>query len=36
MAGQRTMFGLIVDLNGQIFVLLVLLTGQKSIVLKMK
>ena len=35
-AGQRTMSGLIVDLTGQTFVLLVMLTGQNSIVLKMK
>ena len=35
-AGQRTMFGLIVDLTGQAFVLPVMLTGQNSVVLKMK
>ena len=35
-AGQRTMSGLIVDLTGQTFVLPVMLTGQNSIVLKMK
>ena len=35
-AGQRTMSGLIVDLTGQTFVLLVILTGQNSVVLKMK
>ena len=35
-AGQRTMSGLIVDLTGQTFVLPVTLTGQNSIVLKMK
>ena len=35
-AGQRTMSGLIVDLTGQTFVLPVVLTGQNSIVLKMK
>ena len=35
-AGQRTMSGLIVDLTGQPFVLPVMLTGQNSIVLKMK
>ena len=35
-AGQRTMAGLIVDLTGQTFVLPVMLTGQNSIVLKMK
>ena len=35
-AGQRTMFGLIVDLTGQTFVLPVMLTGQNSVVLKMK
>ena len=35
-AGQRTMSGLIVDLTGQTFVLPVILTGQNSIVLKMK
>ena len=35
-AGQRTMSGLIVDLTGQTFVLPVMLTGQSSIVLKMK
>ena len=35
-AGQRTMSGLIVDLTGQTFVLSVMLTGQNSIVLKMK
>ena len=34
--GQRTMSGLIVDLTGQTFVLPVMLTGQNSIVLKMK
>ena len=34
--GQRTMSGLIVDLTGQTFVLPVILTGQNSIVLKMK
>jgi len=36
MAGQRTMSGLFVDLSGQTFVLPVMLTGQNSIVLKMK
>ena len=36
MAGQRTMSKLIVDLTGQTFVLQVMLTGQNSIVLKMK
>ena len=35
-AGQRTMSGLIVDLTGQTFVWPVMLTGQNSIVLKMK
>ena len=35
-AGQRTMSGVIVDLTGQTFVLPVMLTGQNSIVLKMK
>ena len=35
-AGQRTMSGLIGDLTGQTFVLPVMLTGQNSIVLKMK
>ena len=35
-AGQRTMSELIVDLTGQTFVLPVMLTGQNSIVLKMK
>ena len=35
-AGQRTMSGLIVDLTGQTFLLPVMLTGQNSIVLKMK
>ena len=35
-AGQRTISGLIVDLTGQTFVLPVMLTGQNSIVLKMK
>ena len=35
-AGQRTMSGLIVDLTGQTFVLPVMLTGQNSVVLKMK
>ena len=35
-AGQRTMSGLILDLTGQTFVLPVMLTGQNSIVLKMK
>ena len=35
-ADQRTMSGLIVDLTGQTFVLPVMLTGQNSIVLKMK
>ena len=35
-AGQWTMSGLIVDLTGQTFVLPVMLTGQNSIVLKMK
>ena len=35
-AGQRTMSGMIVDLTGQTFVLPVMLTGQNSIVLKMK
>ena len=35
-AGQRTMSGQIVDLTGQTFVLPVTLTGQNSIVLKMK
>ena len=35
-AGQRTMSGLTVDLTGQTFVLPVMLTGQNSIVLKMK
>ena len=35
-AGQRTMSGLIVDLTGQTFVLPVMLTGQNSILLKMK
>ena len=35
-AGQQTMSGLIVDLTAQTFVLLVMLTGQNSIVLKMK
>ena len=35
-AGQRTMSGLIVDLTGQTFVLPVMLTGENSIVLKMK
>ena len=35
-AGQRTMSGLIVDLTGQTFVLPVMLTGQNSIVLKMR
>ena len=35
-AGQRTMSRLIVDLTGQTFVLPVMLTGQNSIVLKMK
>ena len=35
-AGQRTMSGLIVDLTGQNFVLPVMLTGQNSVVLKMK
>ena len=36
MAGQRTMSGLIGDLTGQTFVLPVMLTGQNSIILKMK
>ena len=35
-AGQRTISGLIVDLTGQTFVLPVMLTGQNSVVLKMK
>ena len=35
-AGQRTMSGLIVDLTRQTFVWPVMLTGQNSIVLKMK
>ena len=35
-AGQQTMSGLIVDLTSQTFVLPVMLTGQNSIVLKMK
>ena len=35
-AGQRTMSGLIVDLTGQTFVLPVMLTGQNSVILKMK
>ena len=35
-AGQRTMSGVIVDLTGQTLVLPVMLTGQNSIVLKMK
>ena len=35
-AGQRTMSGLTVDLTGQTFVLPVMLTGQNSVVLKMK
>ena len=35
-AGQRTMSGLIADLTGQTFFLPVILTGQNSIVLKMK
>ena len=35
-AGQRTMSGLIVDLTDQTFVLPVMLTGQNSMVLKMK
>ena len=35
-AGQRTMSELIVDFTGQTFVLPVMLTGQNSIVLKMK
>ena len=35
-AGQRTMSGLIVDLTGQTFVLPVMMTGQNSVVLKMK
>ena len=35
-AGQRTMSGLIVDLTGQTLVLPVMLTGQNSVVLKMK
>ena len=35
-AGQRTMSALIVDLTGQTFVLPVMLTGQNSVVLKMK
>ena len=35
-AGQRTMSGLTMNLNGQTFVLPVMLTGQNSIVLKMK
>ena len=35
-AGHRTMSGLIVDLTGQTFVLPVMLTGQNSVVLKMK
>ena len=34
--GQRTMSGLIVDLTGQTFLLPVMLTGQNSIVLKIK
>ena len=35
-AGQRTMSGMIVDLTGQTFILLVMLTGQISTVFKMK
>ena len=35
-AGQRTMSGLIVHLTGQTFVLPVMLTGQNSVLLKMK
>ena len=35
-ASQQTMSGLIVDLTGQTYVLPVILTGQNSIVLKMK
>ena len=35
-AGQRTMSRLIVDLTGQTFALPVMLTGQNSIILKMK
>ena len=35
-AGQRTMSELIVDLTGQTLVLSVILTGQNSMVLKMK